>query len=197
ARESTSSNFDERQLHEYYAAPFREAIVDGGARAFMTAYNAVNGVPCTYHPVVRELAVARWGQDGIVCTDAHAAKLLVSDHKACRDLSEAVARSVKGGITQFLGEHREAAAEALAAGLLGEADVEQALRRTFRVMLRLGLLDPPERVPYTGVDETAPPWQAPQSHALCRLVTQKSVVLLKNSGGLLPLTTAPHTDGRP
>ncbi len=185
-REHTSSDFDERLLHEYYLAPFRAAVVDGGSRAFMTAYNAVNGIPCTLHPIVRQVAVEQWQQHGIVCTDAHATGFLVSEHKACGDMAEAVARSVEAGVTQFLGEYREGAEQALASGRLSETDLDEALRRTFRVMLRLGLFDPEGSVPYARVE--GPPWRDPATHELCRVVTQKSVVLLKNEGGLLPLT---------
>jgi beta-glucosidase-like glycosyl hydrolase len=69
-RGSTSSNFDERLLREYYSVPFRMGIVEGGARAYMTAYNAVNGIPCTVHPILRAITIEEWGQDGIICTDA-------------------------------------------------------------------------------------------------------------------------------
>jgi beta-glucosidase len=197
-RESTSSNFDERQLHEYYLAPFRAAVIEGGARAFMTAYNAVNGVPCTYHPLVERYAVKQWGQDGIVCTDAHAATLLVSDHKTCADMAGAVTRSVKAGITQFLDDYVPGTKQALERGDLDEADLDQALTRTFRVMLKLGLLESPERAPFARVQQGTPaPYTSPEVQALCRRVTQKSIVLLKNEAGLLPLSLAPHADGRP
>lgn len=188
-REHTSSNFDERLLHEYYAAPFRAAVLEGGARAFMTAYNAVNQIPCTYHPVVRDVALQRWQQDGIVCTDAHAAGMLVTEHRTCADMVEAVTRSIKGGITQFLDDYREGLRQAVATGQLTEADLDQALRRTFRVMLRLGLLDPPELVPYANVVTEVEPWRLPETRALCRKITQKSIVLLKNEAGALPLRT--------
>ena len=196
-RESSSSNFDERQLFEYYIAPFRAAVVEGGARAFMTAYNAVNGIPCTYHPVVKKVALEEWQQDGIVCTDAHAVSMLMSHHKTCRDLPEAVSRSLRAGITQFLDDYREGARQALEARLLCEADLDQALRRTFRVMLRLGLLDPPESVPYAKVDASeGEPWRSPDVQALCRRVTQESIVLLKNSQGLLPLSVERRNAGK-
>ena len=72
ARGSSSSDFDERLLREYYSVPFRVGIVDGGARAFMAAYNAVNGIPMTVHPILRNMVMREWGFDGIICTDAGA-----------------------------------------------------------------------------------------------------------------------------
>ncbi len=187
-RETSSSDFDARLWREYYSVPFRMAIQEGGSRAFMAAYNAHNGVPCTTHPMLRDIAIEEWGQDGIICTDGGAFRLLVTAHRAYPDLAEAAAACLRAGITQFLDKFREGLAEALERGLLSEADLDRGLRGNFRVMLRLGLLDPPELVPYAKVDPAAPdPWDLPAHRQWVRTVTQRSVVLLKNAGGLLPL----------
>src|SRR3982751_3451980 len=68
-RDKSSSDFDERLFREYYSVPFRMGIVEGGARAFMASYNAVNNVPMTVSPILKETAVGEWGEDGIICTD--------------------------------------------------------------------------------------------------------------------------------
>jgi len=52
-RSSSSSDFDERLLREYYSVPFRMGVVEGGAKAFMAAYNKVNGIPCMVQPFLR------------------------------------------------------------------------------------------------------------------------------------------------
>lgn len=49
-RDSTSSDFDTRLFHEYYAYPFYKGITEGGSRAFMAAYNSWNGIPMSIHP---------------------------------------------------------------------------------------------------------------------------------------------------
>ena len=189
-RGHSSSDFDDRLFHDYYAAAFRAAIVDGGARAYMAAYNAHNGVPCTTHPMLEDVTVRLWGQDGIKCTDASALSQLVLAHKAYPDLAHAAAAAIKAGISQFLDRYREPVAEALRRGLLQGADIDRVLRQDFRVMLRLGLLDPVEQVPYAHVDTFDPPWLRPEHRSIARRATQESIVLLKNEGGLLPLDTA-------
>jgi beta-glucosidase len=193
-RGSTSSNFDERLLREYYSLPFRMGVVAGGARAYMTAYNAVNGVPCTVHPILRAITIDEWGQDGIICTDAGALGGTVSDHRYFADVTHAAAAAVQAGINQFLDANTSTVRSALAAGLLREADVDRVLKGNFRVMIRLGLLDPPERVPYasigTAADAAVDPWTTDAHKSVARLVTQKSIVLLKNTQGLLPLDKA-------
>ena len=186
-RGHTSSDFDERLFREYYSVPFRMGIVEGGARAFMAAYNKVNGVPMHVNREVLGITREEWGQDGIICTDGGGMRQLVTHHKQFKTFEEAAAAVVKTGIGQFLDDYREPTRAALAKGLLTEADVDKVLRNTFRVMLRLGLLDPPARVPYSKIGEGPEPWTTEEHKSLARLVTQKSVVLLKNSKSLLPL----------
>jgi beta-glucosidase len=110
-------------------------------------------------------------------------------HKAFPDLETASAACIKAGINHFLDRHKEAVTGAVKRGLLAEADIDAALRGLFRVSLKLGLLDPPERVPYAsiGAANDPEPWAQPETRALAREVTRKSIVLLKNSAGLLPL----------
>lgn len=187
-RDKSSSDFDERLLHEYYALPFQMGVIEGGSRAFMAAYNAVNNVPMTIHPMLQNLTREKWGQDGIICTDAGAMRNLVTAHKYYPDFETAAAESVKAGIGQFLDDYRGAVRGALKKGILTEADIDRALRGNFRVMIKLGLLDPPSRVPYASIgQEGIDPWLTDKHKALALLATQKSIVLLKNSSDLLPL----------
>lgn len=187
-RESSSSDFDERLFREYYSVPFRMAIEEGGSRAFMAAYNKYNGVPCATHPVLEKVAVKEWGQDGILCTDGGAYQLLVTAHKHYATLEQAAAACVLAGISQFLDNYRDGLRGALEQGLVRERDLDRVLRKNFRVMIKLGLWDPPEQVIYAQIGyEAQEPWNRPEHQALVRSVTQKSIVLLKNEPALLPL----------
>ena len=185
----TSSNFDERLLREYYSVPFRMGIVEGGARAFMAAYNAYNRIPCTIQPILKDITINEWGQTGIICTDAGGLNNLVTEHKYCRSIDAAAAAAVKAGISQFLDRYREAVSDALQNNLLTDADIDNSIKGNFRVMIRLGLLDPPDNNPYAriGKTETQDPWLTDKHKSIARLVTQKSVVLLKDTNNLLPL----------
>jgi beta-glucosidase len=154
----------------------------------MASYNAVNKVPMTINPVLQTVTRDQWGNDGIICTDAGAMKNLVTAHKYYPDFETAAAESVKAGIGQFLDDYREPIRGALKRGLVTEKDIDRALRGNFRVMIRLGLLDPPSRVPYASIgQESTDPWATDKHKALALLATQKSIVLLKNSANLLPL----------
>jgi beta-glucosidase len=189
-RYGSSSNFDERLLREYYSVPFRMGFVEGGARCYMASYNAWNGVPLTVHPLLKDLTVKEWGVDGIICTDAGSLGNLVRQHRSHPDMAEAAAASIKAGISMFLAifeDYKGAVKTALAEGRLAEADIDAVLRGDLRVAFRLGLLDPPALVPYSKLKGAPDPVNSPGHNAVARQVARESIVLLKNSAGLLPL----------
>ena len=190
-RASNSSDFDERLFREYYSYPFYKGITEGGSRAFMTAYNKYNGIPCTVHPVLRSVAVNEWGQNGIIATDGGAYRQLVTQHMFYPDLKTAAKGCIDAGTTMFLDNFKEPLSEAIKEGLITEKEIDRAVRGTLRVMLKLGLLDDPSVSAniYTkiGITDTVPPWMKPETRELVRRATAKSVVLLKNENQLLPL----------
>jgi len=187
-RDGSSSDFDERLLREYYSVPFRMGVMEGGSRAYMAAYNAMNGIPMTANPILKDITVKEWGQDGIICTDAGALGNMVNRHKYYADLPHAAAGAVKAGINQFLDRiFGNAVREALKENLLAEEDIDAVLENEFRVMIKLGMLDPPERVAYTKIKGDADAWSLGDHKAVAKQVALESIVLLKNAGGLLPL----------
>ena len=185
-RTYTSSNFSERLWREYYALPFKMGVVEGGSRAYMAAYNKVNGIPAMVHPMLKEITQKEWGQNGIICTDGGAFKLLLSDHKYYDDKFLAAAATIKAGINQFLDEYKEAVYGAISNGYLNEEDLDNVLSGVYRVMFKLGMLDSENPYSEIGKGETTDPWLTEKHKNLALLATQKSIVLLKNEGNLLP-----------
>jgi beta-glucosidase len=186
-RDGSSSNFDERLLREYYSVPFRMGVMEGGARAYMTAYNAYNGIPMAAQPILKDMTMHEWGFDGIICTDAGALKNMFTRHKYFADLDQATAGAIHAGINQFLDDYKDGATAALEKRLANTSEIDENLRGVYRVMIKLGLLDPPEMNPYGNIKGAAPAWDNEEHKALVRKVTQESIVLLKNSENLLPL----------
>jgi beta-glucosidase len=186
-RTSSSSDFDERNLREYYLVPFRMGILEGNAQSYMTSYNAVNKIPNTVSPLIRDIVEKEWKFDGMVCTDAGSLPNLTRQFHYYPDATAAVVGSVKAGITVFLDPYAAPLKDALAKQLLNEADIERNIRGNIRMRMRLGEFDPPEMVPYSQIAGTEEPWYSEKNKALARKVTQESIVLLKNSGNLLPL----------
>ena len=186
-RTSSSSDFDERLFREYYSYPFMKGFTEGKANCYMTAYNKYNGIPCIMHPFIKDITIGEWGLDGIVCTDGGALGLLVTDHKYFDNNRDATAACIKAGISQFLDDlHIKGVDEALNEGIITIDEIEEVIRRNFRIMIRLGLFDPGEMVPYTEVGDVEP-WNWDRHKSLVRKVTQKSLVLIKNHQNLLPL----------
>lgn len=189
-RTFSSSNYSDKLFREYYAYPFYKGVTEGGSQALMTAYNAYNGTPCIMHPVLQNIVMKEWGLNGTLLTDGGAFRLLLSDHKRFdNDRAAAAAACIKAGITKFLDEYKDAVYEALHRKLISVEDIEKAIRGNLRISLKLGLLDHAEDNPYAaiGVTDTVAPWSKPETKALVREATLKSVVLLKNKDHLLPL----------
>lgn len=191
-RTYTSSDFDERLWREYYSVPFKMGIIEGGSRAYMASYNKVNGIPATVHPMLKDITQKEWGQNGIICTDGGAFKLLLSDHKYYADSYLEAAAVVKSGINQFLDDYKEGVDGAIAKGYLTERDIDEVIRGNFRVMIKLGMLDAPDENPYAKIGigkDTIDPWKSDAHKKLALEATLKSIVLLKNDPAkkMLPL----------
>ncbi|MGA8671133.1 MAG: glycoside hydrolase family 3 C-terminal domain-containing protein [Terracidiphilus sp.] len=193
-RTHSSSDFDERLFREYYSVPFRMGFEEGGSRAVMAAYNSWNGVPMMIHPVLKDVMIKEWGNDGLICTDGGALGLLITSHKSFPDKEHGAAAAVKAGINHFLDTYKDDLAQAVKDGLVSEAEIDASLKNLLRLYLRLGEMDPPDVDPYAKIGrETAgelPPWERDSSKALARQATDESIVLLKNDSNALPLDRA-------
>jgi beta-glucosidase len=191
-RGHSSSNYDTALFWDYYAAPFRMAIEDGGATSLMASYNAWNHVPMTVNPVIENVVVKKWGADGIISSDATAVEQLVTGHKYVADQLTALADTVKAGVSQiltFVPDLPGRLQKAIDAKLLTEADLDGALRGKFRTVIRLGLLDSPSGSPYARIGTLGEPepWNTQEHKALALRAARESIVLLKNASNMLPL----------
>ncbi len=196
-RESSSSDFGERLFREYYSVPFRMGFQEGGSRGVMAAYNSWNGTPMMIHPVLKDVMIKEWGNDGIICTDGGALGLLITAHKSFPSKEEGTAAAIKAGINHFLDTYQDDLRKALKDGLVTEADMDASLRGLLRVFVKLGEFDavngtPGANDPYgkIGREADTPPWERESSRQLARLATQESIVLLKNEAHALPLDAA-------
>jgi beta-glucosidase len=190
-RAHSSSDFDERLFREYYSVPFRMGFEEGGSRAVMAAYNSWNGIPMMIHPVLKDVMIKEWGNNGLICTDGGALGLLITAHKTFPDKEQGAAAAVKAGINHFLDTYKDDLAKAYKDKLVSEADLDASLKNLLRLYLRLGEMDPPGVDPYAEIgrksDGEMPPWERESSRELARLATDESIVLLKNQNNALPL----------
>jgi beta-glucosidase len=185
-RTSSSSNFDQRLFWEYYSVPFRMGFLEGGAKGVMASYNAWNGTPMVINPILKSIVQKQWGVD-VLSSDGGAVKLLVTAHKRFANQQEAVVACLKAGINQFLDTYIDETKAAIKDGSVTEKEIDDLLRPKFRVTIRLGLLDPPEMVPYSKIKDSPEPWNTEKDKSVSEKMALESVVLLKNANAFLPL----------
>jgi beta-glucosidase len=181
-----------RDFRETYLPHFETAIVQGGAWSIMCAYNRVYGDPACASPLLLERILRReWGFTGYVVSDCWAISDIHNGHKVQPDEVHAAAVSLAAGTDLSCGPEYASLTSAAAQGLITEAQVDTALARLLRARFRLGMFDPSERLPFAAARADAPPAvtviDGPEHRALALDAARKSLVLLKNAGGVLPL----------
>jgi beta-glucosidase len=191
-RHRIDEKIDERTLQEIYFPAFRAAVQEGGVWAVMSAYNKVNGLWCAENPyLLHDVLQKQWGFQGFVISDWGSTYSTAGTVNAGMDLEMPGGEPMKAWFarpaTQADGNGAgwltpEKVLPAVAAGQTGAAQVDDNVSRMLRVMFKSGLFDAPH--PGGGAVDT------PAQREVARTAATESIVLLKNSGDVLPLTTA-------
>ncbi len=186
-RDYDEVNLSDSELWNVYLPPFK-AAVDAGAGNVMTAYMDLNGVPATgNYWLLAEVLRGRWGFDGFLVSDAQAVHNLRT-HGFAADLTDAGVRAVRAGVDMEMAFGDPAYAhlpEAVEAGLVEEEALDACVRRVLTAKIRMGLLDQP----YVDTERAREVLADPAHRVAARQAAQRSAVLLRNEGGLLPLTS--------
>jgi beta-glucosidase len=176
----------EHDLRETYLPAFEAAVVEGGARSVMCAYNRVRGDPaCASASLLRDILRGEWRFGGYVVSDCWAITDIHVAHRVAADEVEASARALRAGTDLSCGPEYQSLVPAVSRGLVSVAELDTAVTRLFRARFQLGMFDPPERVPYAAIPYGEN--ESPEHQALALEAARKSIVLLKNGGGVLPL----------
>ncbi len=144
----------ERALREYYLQGFEACIREGKAQSIMSAYNAVNGVPCTANNwLLNELLRDEWGFKGYVVSDCGAIKGLMTAQHYVDNKVKAAEAAIEAGLDLECGDdvYKNFLLEANKQGLVEEATINQAAYRVLDSRFKLGLFDPAESNPYTKI----------------------------------------------
>jgi beta-glucosidase len=183
-RDYDSSNISEEQLWNVYLPPFH-AAVEAGAGSIMSAYMDLNGVPATgnrwlLHDVLRE----KWGFKGFVVSDWDSVQSLAT-HGFAADNADAAVRAVNAGVDMEMTSHvfRDYLPAAVKNGSVKESAIDDAVRDILVMKYRLGLF----RQPYASLDRAKAELNSTAQHDAARVAAQRTAVLLRNEGGLLPL----------
>lgn len=175
----------ESQLRNVYFPPF-EAAVKAGVGTFMSAYMDLNDVPASgnrflLHDVLR----GEWGFQGFVVSDAFAVANLVIEGFA-RDARDAAQRALSAGLNMDMASNTylDNLAALVEDGTLAISDIDAAVRPILEIKVRMGLFEQP----YADEAQLAQVVALPEHRQEARLAAQRSMVLLRNEGHLLPLS---------
>ncbi len=178
----------ERQLCEYYFPAFEMCVKDGKAASIMSAYNAINDVPCTANPwLLTKVLRHDWGFNGYVVSDCGGPSLLVSAMKYVKTKEAAATLSIKAGLDLECGDdvYMQPLLNAYRQYMVSQADIDTAAYRVLRARMQLGLFDDPAFNPYNKI---SPAVVGSQKHKELALESaRQSIVLLKNKNRMLPL----------
>jgi len=177
----------ERDLRDTYLPAFEMCVREAKVRSVMCAYNRTLGEACcASRRLVERILREEWDFDGYVVSDCWAITDIWKTHKVASDPAEASAMAVAVGTDLECGSDYRSLLEAVRQGKISEEEIDRSLRRLLKARFDLGMFDPPERVPYAQV-----PFQvndSPEHHELALRAARECIVLLKNEGGLLPLS---------
>jgi beta-glucosidase len=187
-RDYEDSEISDAELWNVYLPPFKAAI-EAGAANIMSAYMDLNGVPASGNRwLLTDVLRGEFGFEGFVVSDANAVRSMVTQHFA-KDLADAGARAMNAGLDLEMTMEDPAYAhltDAVAQGLVSEQAIDEAVRRILRAKFRLGLFENP----YADEAGTAAVLDTPEHRDVARVAAERSLVLLKNTAGALPLAAA-------
>lgn len=178
----------EKQLREYYLPAFEACVKDGKAASMMSAYNAINDVPCTLNPwLLTKVLRQDWGFKGYVVSDCGGPSLLVNAHKYVKTKEAAATLSIKAGLDLECGDdvYNLPLQNAYRQSMVTDADIDSAAYRVLTARMKLGLFDSGEQNPYTRI---SPSVIGSKEHQQVSLdAARQCIVLLKNQKNMLPL----------
>lgn len=187
----TDPHVTPREVRTLYLEPFRMAFQNAGALGVMSSYNDYNGEPITgsYH-FLTQILRQEWGFRGYVVSDSEAVEFISSKHKVAETYEDGIAQAVNAGLnvrthftppSDFILPLRQAVSD----GKIAMETIDKRVADILRVKFWLGLFDNP----YRGDGRQAEQLVHSEEHQAVSLeAARQSLVLLKNEGGLLPLS---------
>jgi len=188
-REYNTIDMSEQRLREMVLPPF-EAAAKAGSATFMTAFNTLNGIPATMNKhLVTDILRNEWGWKGVVLSDWNSIGETII-HGVAENEVDASAKCLSAGCDMDMagGTFNKGLKKALETGRVTQAQIDEAVRRVLRLKFSLGLFDDPFRQLDPKRREAT--LEKPEYRAVAREAAAKSMVLLKNDGGVLPLSAS-------
>ncbi len=183
-RHGFNAQVSARDLNEYYLPAFHRLVVDARVESVMSAYNALDGVPCSANKrLLTDLLRGKWGFRGHVVSDAGAVRDISEGHHYITNRVASCRAAIAAGLDLCTEDTYACLAGALKDGTLPPEELSPPLVRLLTARLLLGQLDPRGSTPwdYLGAKDVA----SPENRALALEAAEKSIVLISNNG-ILP-----------
>lgn len=183
------ADISERTLREVYLPPFAAAL-EAGCATVMAAFEDIAGVPAHGNGwLLRDILRGEMGFKGLVVGDYNGDAELV-EHGLAADARQAAKLAILAGVDMSMasGLFRDHLPALVASGDVPMERVDEAVGRVLALKSALGLFDDPFR--RLDVKRERARMRRPATIALAREAAQRSIVLLKNEGDLLPLPRA-------
>ena len=184
-RHSFNAVVSRKDLFETYLPAFKACVQEAKAGSVMSAYNAVNGEPCSASvELLQKILREEWGFDGYVVSDCGAIHDIHTQHKKAKNYHIAAVMAVNAGCDLNCGGTFKFLKSAVSKRLITKETLDKSVQRLFEARIRLGMFDPPEEVPYSAIGPEV--IDCPEHRSLALEAARRSMVLLKNDG-MLPL----------
>jgi len=158
SRHHFDARVSEQDLNDTYLSAFHATLSKGGAYSVMCAYNRLDGAPaCASDFLLADTLRNRWKFPGYVVSDCGAIADIYRGHHYAGSMAEAAAKAVKAGTDLACGREYNTLVDAVHKGYIREDEIDRSVKRLFTARFRLGMFDPPERVPFSrlGIDQVA------------------------------------------
>lgn len=185
-RDYNTTDMSEHTLREVYLPPFR-ATVEAGVGSLMASFNEIGGIPATANRhLMTDILRGEWGFGGVLVSDYTGINELVP-HGIAADEKEAGEKALNAGIDMDMtgAVYLKYLRRSLDEGRVSLRQIDDAVRRILRQKFLLGLFDDPYR--YLDSLRERETLGKPEFRAKAREIAARSIVLLKNDGGVLPL----------
>jgi beta-glucosidase len=185
-------NVSMRVLRETFLSTFKAAVLEGGALSVMPSYNEIDGVPSHANRwLIEEVLRGEWWFRGFTSSDYFAIRELnesrtqATSHHVARDGRHAAELAVRAGVDIELPDMDcyPHLVDLVRDGVIPESLIDERVRPMLRVKFLLGLFDDP----YVDPDEAERVVRDPFHRALALEAARKTITLLKNEGGILPI----------
>lgn len=184
-RDYNTVDMSERTLRDIYLPPFKAAL-DAGAGSVMSSFNEIAGIPATCNEfLLRTVLRDEWGWNGVAVSDYSAVRELI-EHGVASDLKDAARLSILSGLDMDMmgGAYADHLATLVEEGSVPVETLNESVRRVLQLKIELRLFDKP----FTDESLSERITLSDTSRELALQIAHESMVLLKNDGGLLPLT---------